>query len=424
MVRWFKRILYFPFAYYFRVFAKIQLTLWKPRIIVVTGSSGKTTLLHFIESQIKKNARYSHQANSAYGIPFDILGLKRRKLVIREWFYLFLAAPFKSLKKPYKEKLYIVEADCDRPGEGKFLASLLKPEVTLWTGSSRTHCINFDTLVKRKKFSSVEEAIAFEYGYFLEFTSSLVIANGDSGEVLKQLKRSRVPVKTIKKKSKLKSYKLTINSSEFRISRHLYKINFLLPKESFYSIAMTNQLLDYLNLDIDQSYSDFQLPPGRSSILKGIKNTTIIDSSYNATPDGMVAILNMFNVYPANNKWAVLGDMIEQGLKEKEEHEKLADLIASIKLSKIILMGSRVSRYTYPKLEPLVKGTIPIEKFITPKEVLNYLIANIQGEEIILFKGARFLEGVIEHLLADRADASKLCRREKIWQKRRQKWGL
>ena len=126
MINKLKKLFYFPIAYYFRFFAQIQLAIWKPTIIVVTGSSGKTTLLHLIESQLQDKARYSHLANSSYGIPFDILGLKRKNLIIDEWLYLFLLAPLKAFKKPYKEKLYVVETDCDRPHEGKFLADLLK----------------------------------------------------------------------------------------------------------------------------------------------------------------------------------------------------------------------------------------------------------------------------------------------------------
>jgi hypothetical protein len=48
----------------------------------------------------------------------------------------------------------------------------------------------------------------------------------------------------------------------------------------------------------------------------------------------------------------------------------------------------------------------------------------MQGGEVVLFKGARFLEGVIENLLADPQDAKYLCRRGNIWRKRRAEWGL
>jgi UDP-N-acetylmuramyl pentapeptide synthase len=537
MVKQIKSLLYFPIAYYFRFFARIQLAMWKPTIIVVTGSSGKTTLLHLTESQIRDKARYSHQANSSYGIPFDILGLKRKSLTPDEWLHLFLLAPFKAFKKPYKENLYIVEADCDRPYEGRFLASLLKPKVTIWTNVSRTHTVNFDKLVtssnrhfdkggarqylphpdaptvqsdsgqarlaealasrrssglaslavrlvsarresrraKRARmtpvqFSSVEEAIAYEFGYFLEATSKLAIVNSDSKFINKQIKRSKAELKTVSQKN-TDYYKVFKDHTEFKINGKTYSINALLPKEAFISIQMTTFLLDYLKIKPDPSFSKFSLPPGRCNLLKGIKNTVIIDSTYNATPDGIKAILNMFDLYPVNVKWVVLGDMIELGNEEQEEHERLADVMNSMNLDKIILVGPRVSKYTYPKLkkdwlysssevspkadesrssrqdgyqmgqyqlvrpspEPTGSGMVTrqartinpvIEKFIMPKDALNYLLSNIKGHEVILFKGARFLEGIIEHLLIDKNDVKKLPRRERIWQERRRKWNL
>ena len=158
-----KKSLYFPIAWYFRFFAKTRLSVWKPKIIVITGSSGKTTLLHLIESQIGLSAKYSHNANSSFGIPFDILGLKRKTLTLPEWFFLFIKTPFMAFGKPPPEKLYIVEADCDRPNEGKFLANLLKSSITLWTNVGRTHTANFDNLVKNQKFKTVDQAIAYQF---------------------------------------------------------------------------------------------------------------------------------------------------------------------------------------------------------------------------------------------------------------------
>ncbi|MBI2028747.1 MAG: hypothetical protein HYT07_04020 [Candidatus Levybacteria bacterium] len=299
MISKLKKLLYFPVAQYFRFFANIQLGKWKPRIIVITGSSGKTTLLHLIESQIGEEARYSHNANSSFGIPFDILGLKRTKLTLDEWPYLFLKAPFRAFKKSYKEKLYVVEADCDRPNEGKFLASLLKPEVTLLTNVGRTHSQNFDYLVANKKFSSVEEAIAHEFGYFLEHTSDLVILNSDNELIRKESHRSKVKIKHVSL-TNLASYKVSNDHTELKINTKDYLIKALLPKEASISIQMTLDLLEFLRIKLDFSFSKFSLPPGRCSLMKGVRDTTIIDSSYNATPDGVKSILSMFDKYPSN----------------------------------------------------------------------------------------------------------------------------
>ncbi len=409
-IRSLKKRLYFFVAYYFKFFAQIQLGIWKPKIIVVTGSTGKTTLLHILESQIQEQAMYSHRANSSFGIPFNILGLERKSLTLGEWPALFFLAPLKAFQNLHKQRIYIVEADCDRPYEGKFLAQLLKPSITIWLSSSKTHTLNFTV--------PVEENIAKEFGYFLENTSGYSIVNGDSKLILDQLVRTHSEVKKINKKS-LESYQIFKKGTSFKIAGKVFTINYLLPEDTSYLILATFELLKKLNIPFDSKFAKLILPPGRSSLLKGIKKTTIVDSSYNATPASVTAILKMFKVYPASKKWVVLGDMIELGTEEQIEHQKLAPFIAAVKPEKIILIGPRVSRYTYPKL--YIDNAY---KFDDPKEALIYIKHNLSGGEVILFKGARFLEGIIEHLLENKEDVSKLCRREAAWQERRKKWGL
>ncbi|HEV2339581.1 MAG TPA: cyanophycin synthetase [Patescibacteria group bacterium] len=422
MLQHIKHFLYFPVASYFRFFASIQLHRWHPTVIVATGSSGKTTLLHLIEAQLGHKARYSHHANSIYGIPFDILGLSRKSLTRIEWLYLFFATPFRAFRKPYREPLYVVEADADRPNEAKLLAYFLKPAVTLWTGVSKTHTMNFDALVEAKKFLSVEDAIGYEFGYFAQTTKDVVIANGENIQVLNEIKRTRAQ-KIFTTKHDLKQYQLTKRTTTFRIKEQTFVLPFLLPEETYMSLAMVRELLLLLNLPLDPSFRLLTLPPGRSSVFAGIKQTTIIDSSYNATPEGTKTILSLYTKYPAKEKWAVLGDMIELGGEEKEEHEKLAEEIAKGNFDKIILVGTRVTTYTYPVLHAL-QPVLPVVTFEQPKDVLVFLLQEIKGNETILFKGARFLEGIIEHLLIDKRDFANLCRREKIWHIRRKQWRL
>lgn len=419
MIHQIKKRLYFPLASYFAFFAKIVLWRWRPKIVVITGSSGKTTLLHLIESQLGNKAKYSHFANSSFGIPFDILGLKRQTLLPSEWFSLLLATPFKIFRKTPKENLYIVEADCDRPNEGRFLSNILKPDITLLTGISLTHSKNFDNLAASSKFPSVEKAIAYEFGYFLEKTKSLIVTCKDVKIIKDELARAKAKTIFIGEKD-LQSYKVGLSNSEFIINNRTYKINSLLPKDAFYSIATAITLLKFLNIKSDLTFSNLILPPGRSSVFAGIKNTTIIDSSYNASLNSMRSMLELLSLYPKSPRWAVLGDMLELGREEKEEHENLAEIIQSLNLDQIILVGPRLAKYTYSKL----KGLNNVQSFLLPKEALQFLRKKITGNEVILFKGARFLEGIIEHLLLDKNDITKLCRREKVWRIRRKKWGL
>jgi UDP-N-acetylmuramoyl-tripeptide--D-alanyl-D-alanine ligase len=422
MINSLKKFFYFPAAWYFRFFAEIKLLRRRPRIVVVTGSNGKTTLLHMLEAQFGDRARYSHHANSSFGIPFDVLGLKRKSLLISEWPGLFLSAPMLAFFSNFKEKIYIVEADVDRPGEGKFLAEFLRPEVVLWVSTARTHGMNFETLAK-KRSETVEEAIAFEFGYFLEYCRGLAVINGDLQLEMRQASRTKADVVEIKKKDSLESYAVGDNKALFRINKEIYSFPALLPEEVFYSIMMCRQAVDYFGFEFDNKFSNFVLPPGRSSVFQGIKGITIVDSCYNANLSSMTAVLDMYSRLSGSNKWVVLGDMLEQGDGEREEHIKLANLLGKYKLEKIVLMGKRVKEFTYPLL---VKNNPKrkIESFLGPRETLDYLLENLQGGEIVLFKGARFMEGIIENLLLDKKEVVKLVRREEIWERRRKQWGL
>ncbi|MGE5041370.1 MAG: glutamate ligase domain-containing protein [Candidatus Levyibacteriota bacterium] len=422
-----KEVFFFPVAFYFAFFAKIQLKKWAPKIVVVTGSSGKTTLFSMIDAQINERAHFSHHANSAIGVPFDILDLHRTTLKLYEWPMLFLKTPFRAFKKPYEEKLYIVECDADRPGEGKFLAGLLQPDITLWVSVSRTHSMNFDKLVP-EKFKNVDEAIAYEFGHFLERTSELCIIDGDNKYIESQKQRTQAEIREVHMQD-LEGYEVNKEGTEFTVKKDaakhaVYRFKALHPKEIFYSIEMTRILCEHLQITFDPLFKRLALPPARSSLFRGIKNITIVDSTYNANLASMRAIMGMFKMYPSKIKWAVVGDMLEQGKEEEEEHEKLADEILQLDVKRVVLLGPRTRKSTYPILQKKLPKDVPVNSFESPKEVLDFLLSHIHGGETILFKGARFLEGVIENLLLDKREKKLLSRREKVWEERRRKWGL
>jgi UDP-N-acetylmuramoyl-tripeptide--D-alanyl-D-alanine ligase len=194
------------------------------------------------------------------------------------------------------------------------------------------------------------------------------------------------------------------------------------------SVVSTAKVVEYLKEPLDPTFSKFYLPPGRSSVFKGQKGITIIDSTYNATFDGMRAMLDFFSRYSDallndQERWLVLGDMIEQGKSELEEHRLLADMVIKADPKRVILVGPRLTTITYPIL--LKKyGRERVVSYMMPGEALSYLEKELKGGELVLFKGARYLEGAVEKLLHDPGDAAKLCRREDIWIRRRKQWGV
>ena len=422
MITKLKQLLYFPLAWYFRFFAQIRLRRWNPKVIVVTGSSGKTTLMHLIAAQLSENKsyRFTPHANSAYGIPFDILGIHRQSLRKTEWVMIFIK-PLLSFFSPLPtETTYIVEADCDRPYEGEFLAVLLRPQVTLWLSSGRTHSMNFDHLARNKQFETVERAIAHEFSFFSRYTKEAILFDADNVNItteLDKLSTKKVPIS----QKDISSYTVMKNGVNCRYKNRDYSLPCLQPEVVTKAIGMTIELLSLLNEPVDSNFTNFTLPPGRCSVLSGKNDVTIIDSCYNANLSSMTAILQMYKKYPAAKKWLVLGDMLEQGEDEDKEHEKLGEVAASLDAAQYILMGVLVKKNAAPLLISSNKNVV---MFDTPKEVLDYLTQNLPAGTTILFKGGRLLEGVIEHLLQNPSDAAKLARREEIWMQRRKNAGL
>ena len=218
-----KKKMYFRVAAYFGYFAKKVLKKWNPRIIVVTGSSGKTTTLNMLEAQLGDKAIFSHNANSAVGIPFHILGMQGIQESRWEWIGKFIKAPLQSKRVMHKADIYVVEADADRPGEGRFLAELLKPMVTVWVSSSRTHSMTFEALVGEGGFKSLEQAIAHEFAYFGDHTQKLLITDGDNPDIKAALQGKPVEVKYIYHKEAIEDYRISEGESMVTIAgKHTY----------------------------------------------------------------------------------------------------------------------------------------------------------------------------------------------------------
>jgi UDP-N-acetylmuramyl pentapeptide synthase len=290
----------------------------------------------------------------------------------------------------------------------------------LWVSTSLTHSMNFEKL---GSFSSVAEAIAYEFGYFLEYCSKLVAIDGDESLQVQQLPRTKAEVKKITKKNYFEKYAIDKDGTKFTIQKETYSFSAMLPEEAFHAIQMCKEAVNYFQLPFDATFAKFTIPPGRGSLFAGVNDITIIDSCYNANLASMSVMLEMYKKFPTKEKWAVIGDMLEQGTLEKEEHEKLAELLYRQNLQRIIFLGPRVKKYTFPKLQSMGYASL-MDVFLSPRDVLDFILSHNNGGETILFKGARFMEGIIENLLKDKKNVAKLARREKIWEIRRKQWGL
>lgn len=415
-----KKKLYFRVAGYFRFFANIAFKRWHPRVIAVTGSAGKTTMMKMLEHEIGDKAHYSKDANSTFGIPFDVLGLKGIRGSKLRWAWLFLVTPFKGLFKRWKQKFYVVEIDGERPHEAEFLAEWLKPEVTIWVSIGLSHAVQFEKAVSEGEFNDVGEAIVAEFANLPANTTKRVYIDADSKIMERATKGISAKVIPISKRE-IKKYVVYPDSTDFTYGDTTFHFSHPEPKDIAFNLLVLQDLMKYLKLRFKPDFSEMPMAPGRCSYFEGKKGIQIVDSTYNAHMISMTSVLDMAKRMHAEKKWLVIGDIVDQGSLEKSEHIRLAEYIAAVKAERVILVGRRTKKWTAPELKEL---GVSVVATTDPRKALEYIEKHTRGDETLIFKGSQYLEWVIEKLLANPADAEKLCRREKAAIARRKSWGL
>ena len=415
-----KKKFYFRAAGYFRFFANMVYKRWHPRTIAVTGSAGKTTMMKMLEHEIGDKAHFSRDANSAFGIPFDVLGLSGIRGSKLRWAWLFLAAPFMGLFRRRKQKYYVVEIDGERPHEAEFLAEWLKPEVTIWVSIGISHAVQFEKEVSEGEFGDVGEAIAAEFANLPANTTKRVYIDADSKIMTQAVEGIGAKVIPISKRE-IKKYVVYPDSTDFTYGDTTYHFSHPEPKDIAFNLLVTQDLMKYLKLKFNPDFSGMPVAPGRCSYFEGKKGIQIVDSTYNAHMISMISVLDMAKRMHAEKKWLVIGDIVDQGSLEEKEHRRLAKHIAEVKAERVILVGRRTKKWTVPELKELGVSAVATTD---PRKALEFIEKHTRGDETLIFKGSQYLEWVIEKLLANPEDADKLCRREKAAIARRKSWGL
>ena len=419
-----KKKLYFVVAGYFRFFANMVMKRWKPRVIAITGSAGKTTMLNLMELQMGEIAHYSHNANSAFGVAFDVMGFDGIRGSKIRWIWLFVLAVVRGLTFSRTEKFYVVEIDGERPHEAEFLAKWLRPEVVMWVSFGMSHAVQFEEVVKAGKFADVKEAILHEFGSLARAAKKLVLIDGDSEEMKQATEGVSAKIDKVDV-SELNKYKVIPKETVFEIKTDGEIKNFVFdhaePRDVLVQILMMQRVMKYLKMEIKCDLAGMRMAPGRSSVFNGKNGTTLIDSTYNAHMISMESVLKMATEIKAKRKILVIGDIVEQGKIEGDEHTRLAEVIVRVGAEKIVLVGRRVRKWTAPNLRKM--GVQP-EVFDDVRGATKWLNRNIEHGDLVVFKGSQYLEWAVEQLLLDENDARFLARREAAAVKRREKRGL
>lgn len=425
-----------------QILAKIQIFKIKPTIIGVGGAAGKTSLSNFISIILKENykVRDTKGKNSETGIPLSILGLSLEDYSVLEWFKVLIFSYIKVIFDWNHYDFLIAEMGIDSPYEPKnmsYLLKIIRPKIGVLTNIALEHSEYFDPLVKNedqnKRKNKILEITSKQEELLLKSLpkDGLAVLNIDNSQIakIKDIKAKKITVSAKDKNADfyINEIKTVINefNVKFSYNKENYEIKLPTPLPSYYanslvlSIAISTGCGIGVSQSIDILEKEFSLPPGRATVLEGIKNTTIIDSSYNSSPSATAEMLELLSrISNKRRRVAVIGDMRELGSLSRIEHKILGkQLIRNTDL--VILIGPLTAMYTAPVLQ---KNKHPYYSFTTFTQAKRNILDNIKEKDIMLVKGSQntlYLEKAVEMLLKDKKDVVKLCRRGEFWDKKR-----
>ena len=437
----------FLFLLYLRELAKLQLLKVRPTVIGITGSAGKTSMRNAITAVLKDSSRVkvSDKANSESGIPLNILGLTPKDYSFFDWMRLALLAPLKLLTNWEAYDYYVVEMGIDSPHPPKnmgYLLTIVKPTIAVFLNALPVHSQYFDALLPkrikdpRQRAQRIADLIAKEKGKLIGSLpkSGTAILNLDDRRVAAFAKQTEARVVSFATHTPadLTARDIRISLSGFSVKvqegSQTRVLNLPLLLDPHYAQTLVGALAIgracglSLNGSIHSLVKNFSLPPGRMTVLSGIKETTILDSSYNASTATMLSALDLLKEVATGRKMAVLGDMRELGEISRVEHEKVAEAAARI-ADLIVTVGPLMRRFAVPKLRSLGFPRRNLASFVNTHVAAEALPEMVAKGDTILVKGSQntiFLEIVVRKLLRDRKDEKRLCRQTPFWNKKRE----
>jgi UDP-N-acetylmuramoyl-tripeptide--D-alanyl-D-alanine ligase len=115
----------------------------------------------------------------------------------------------------------------------------------------------------------------------------------------------------------------------------------------------------------------------------------LLDDTYNASPESMLAALNLLGEVTAARKIAVLGDMLELGQYEQQSHHKIGTRAAQI-VNVLVTLGPRACLYAEAARRSGLQDP-EIHEFSEGDEVIDWLQANLTSDDAVLLKGSHGL---------------------------------
>lgn len=418
-----------------KFWAKLILKKYRPVIIGVTGSLGKTSTKEAIYTVLKDKlaVRMSQKNyNNEIGLPLTIIGATSGGRSLFAWFGIFLRAAFLCLfKNKNYPRVLILEMGIDRPGDMDYLTSIAMPTIGVVTGISHSHLEYFGSLINIKK----EKQVLIEKLN----NKGLAILNYDNepAREMAGASQARVLAYGLKAGADLQAQDIIYNFT--RGNYELTGLNFKLSYNGavvpvFINNVMTETAIyaalaavavgiyfDMNLVEIANALRDFSLPAGRMNVLPGIKHTFIIDDTYNSSPESALSaidILGRINIPETASKYAILGDMLEIGHYTEAGHRAVGEKVANSGINYLIAVGE--------KARDIIRGASEagladdyIFGFDRSEDVGKFLSGRIKAGDILLFKGSQGMrmEKIVKEIMAEPQQAAALLVRQgKEWE--------
>lgn len=415
-----------------RNLAKGVLNKYHPDVFGITGSIGKSSTKEAVAcvlgSRFKVRANYKNY-NNEIGVPLTILGVEKspgRSLF--GWLSVFMKGlGLIWLKNDYPEIL-VLEMGADKPGDIQYLVELAPCKVGILTYISLAHTELFKTLKRIAQEKRIILSHLKRDGFaIINFDSPLVMENTN-------VTKAEKITYGFKDGADLQATDVNVIADPNGIvpAGLNFKVNYkgsivpvFLPgfiSRSAIPAALAGLaagLINGINLVEGAEALRSSAPlPGHMRPIAGIKNTLIIDDTYNSSPEPARSAIEVLASLPSTGRHiAVLGDMLELGPETESSHREIGFRVAEHSIDFLITVGE-ASKQTARAAEEAGLDENKIASFSKSSEAGKFLQEKMREGDIILIKGSQGsrMEKIVKEVMAEPLDAEKLlARQDKYW---------
>lgn len=422
-----------------RFFAQKILLKYKPEIVGITGSVGKTSAKEAIYAVLSSqfNVRQNIKSyNNELGTPLTIIGQETGGRSIFKWLKVFWAI-FKLLLSKDKNypQILVLEMGADKVGDIEYLVNLAPPKIGVFTAVTESHLHAFKDLkgvLKEKE--KIVTALPKE---------AIALLNADDENVMSVQNKVKARVMTygFSDQANIKAGEILFTGLEqdfcetqyeweckiwgtnFKVTYQGSSVPVFLPhcfgkQHAYAALAGIAAGLAYkMNLvDISEALKEFKPPKGRMNLIAGIKYTLIIDDTYNSSPVAVKAaleVLHSINLPTGKRKIAVLGDMLELGELSERAHREIGFKVVEHGFDYLVAVGKESKLMA----EAAKEAGMPADhvEYFEDRDKAGIFVQNlIQEGDLILVKGSQGMrmEKIILEIMAEPEKAPELLVRQ------------